>query len=371
MIFAVAATAGYGHLEDQIKEYIALQEIKKEINAGDWETLKGKLPEIKEDINTIEDNLSYNVRKIYNTLYVGGNKIDLGMPTAAKENLSSWFKRELEFKEKIVRNLHYRMIIQRFMSDRDELETKTILEQFYKNTELPMLEDENVLRRTIQKAVADGALGLAIIEEGEIDEVSFRYKQTIPPDDITFDENEYVLSKEKVEKLICPQCRRLLINGACPNVCPKCGTHLIQGRCPKCEVGPGPVERCEICGSLLVNGKCSNICVECGTHLVDGICPNTCRECGTHLVNGVCPKCGVEQEKYREVLLRIEDIPATKIADLNRGVLLPISREIGGFKLTLEIDITNDDGISKETIEKIVKETISQIGARITKEKLK
>ena len=87
MIFAVADTAGYGHLEDQTKDYIALQEIKKEINAGDWETLKVKLPEIKEDINTIEDNLSYNVRKIYNTLYVGGNKIDLGMPTAAKENL--------------------------------------------------------------------------------------------------------------------------------------------------------------------------------------------------------------------------------------------------------------------------------------------
>jgi len=134
--------------------------------------------------------------------------------------------------------------------------------------------------------------------------------------------------------------------------CPKCGTHLVQGRCPKCEMGPGPVEKCEICGSLLVNGKCLNICIECGTHLVDGICPNTCRECGTHLVDGVCPKCGKEQEKYREVILRIEDIPTTKIADLNRGVLLPVSREIGSFKLTLEIDIENEDGISKETLEK-------------------
>ena len=130
-------------------------------------------------------------------------------------------------------------------------------------------------------------------------------------------------------------------------------------------------ERCEICGSLLVNGNCKNLCIQCGIHTVNGICPNTCRECGNHLVDGVCPKCGKEQERYREVNLRIEDVPATKIADLNRGILLSISREIGGFKVTLELDIANEDGISKETIEKAVKETISQLGAKITKEKLK
>jgi hypothetical protein len=87
-------------------------------------------------------------------------------------------------------------------------------------------------------------------------------------------------------------------------------------------------------------------------------------------VEGVCPKCGKEQEKYREIMLRIENLPATKIADINRGVLLPISREIGSFKVVLELDIKDEDGISKETIEKVIKETISQLGAKITKEKL-
>ena len=122
---------------------------------------------------------------------------------------------------------------------------------------------------------------------------------------------------------------------------------------------------------MLVNGKCTNLCIQCGIHTVNSVCPNTCLECGKHLVDGICPKCGKEQEKYREVILRIEDVPSTKIADLNRGVLLPISREIGSFKVILELDITDEDGINKETIEKVVKETISQLGAKITKEKLR
>jgi hypothetical protein len=57
LIFSVADTAGYGNLEDQIKEYIALEEIRQEINAGDWETLEGKLPELKDDLRSIKDNL--------------------------------------------------------------------------------------------------------------------------------------------------------------------------------------------------------------------------------------------------------------------------------------------------------------------------
>ena len=74
--------------------------------------------------------------------------------------------------------------------------------------------------------------------------------------------------------------------------------------------------------------------------------------------------------RFKRVSLRIEEIPSTKIADLNRGVLMPLSKEVGGFDFVMEIDIDNPEGVSEATMKNKVKETISQIGAKLTKEKM-
>jgi hypothetical protein len=47
---------------------------------------------------------------------------------------------------------------------------------------------------------------------------------------------------------------------------------------------------------------------------------------------------------------------------------MPLSREVGGFEFTMEIDIDKAEGVSENTLKDKVKETVSQIGARITKE---
>ncbi len=76
-----------------------------------------------------------------------------------------------------------------------------------------------------------------------------------------------------------------------------------------------------------------------------------------------------DQSDIKKLSIRIEGIPSTKIADLNRGVLMPLSREVGGFEFTMEIDIDKEDGgVSESTIKDKVKETVSQIGAKVTKE---
>jgi hypothetical protein len=66
----------------------------------------------------------------------------------------------------------------------------------------------------------------------------------------------------------------------------------------------------------------------------------------------------------------VSGIPASKIADVNRGILLPISRAAGDFKFTIEIDVTSQDGITQATLENQIKETIRQIGARVEDENL-
>ena len=64
------------------------------------------------------------------------------------------------------------------------------------------------------------------------------------------------------------------------------------------------------------------------------------------------------------------DVPAGSIADVNRGILMPISRAVGDFTFTLEIDVSSTEGISQSTLENKIKETIRQIGATLRDETL-
>ena len=77
-----------------------------------------------------------------------------------------------------------------------------------------------------------------------------------------------------------------------------------------------------------------------------------------------------EGKQYKRVRLHIANISASKIADVNRGILLPISSVQGDFKFSLEIDVTSDDGITQSTLDNRIKETIRQIGAQIVDEDL-
>jgi hypothetical protein len=76
-----------------------------------------------------------------------------------------------------------------------------------------------------------------------------------------------------------------------------------------------------------------------------------------------------QEANYRRVRLVIADIPASKIADVNRGLFLPLSnRADGGLTFTLTLDVHSSEGIPQRTLEHTIKETVRQIGARIVEE---
>ena len=75
--------------------------------------------------------------------------------------------------------------------------------------------------------------------------------------------------------------------------------------------------------------------------------------------------CTALKKTFKHVRLVIAGIPAGNIADVNRGILMPISRALGNFKFTLGIDVSGAEGISQATLENQVKETIRQIGATL------
>ncbi|MGB9718139.1 MAG: hypothetical protein ACPL4E_06830 [Thermoproteota archaeon] len=71
----------------------------------------------------------------------------------------------------------------------------------------------------------------------------------------------------------------------------------------------------------------------------------------------------------RKITLRVK-VPWDKLSDMVRGVLAPLSREGAEISLEIKIDAISEKGISKDTIDLKVKETLNQIGAKVEEEKV-
>jgi predicted AAA+ superfamily ATPase len=310
LIFALADPAGYGSFKEEIKTYLALKEIEHEIKTDKESGLTEKTEEVTERMKRIKDDISFNTRRMYNILIIGNEKISLGQPTVGKESLSNWYKIELESREKTTTNLHYRFILNKFMQGKESLETKIIIDQFYKDPAFVIPTSQDVIKRSIQQGIVEGAFGLGYIQDNKIDKDTLKFKSNIPTNQISLDEGEILLSKELAIKL--------------------------QQEQTEIPIPPD-------------DGKIKG--------------PEYPQE-----PSGGESQIKEKEKRFKKISLRIENIPASKIADLSRGVLMPISREIGAFNFNMEIEIQNEDGVSVKTIKDKVKETISQIGANITKD---
>jgi hypothetical protein len=76
----------------------------------------------------------------------------------------------------------------------------------------------------------------------------------------------------------------------------------------------------------------------------------------------------VGKESLRRIAIEAE-IPWDKLSDLIRGVFMPLNREGAKISLKMKIEATSEKGISKDTLDLKVRETLRQIGAKITEEK--
>ena len=75
----------------------------------------------------------------------------------------------------------------------------------------------------------------------------------------------------------------------------------------------------------------------------------------------------VPKRVVRRLALRAK-IPWDRLSDLIRGVFTPLSREGAEISLEVKIDAKSEKGISKDTIDLKIKETLSQINATILEE---
>ncbi|MBN1262538.1 MAG: ATP-binding protein [Anaerolineae bacterium] len=318
LFFALADTAAFVKLREDVKSYLALKEIEDGIKSGDTPQLETKRDEIQRRLHSLARDFSFNVRRMYHTLQIGGRKVDLGQPVAGSETLGNWYWRELTSTDvgAIATQLGHRLLSTKFLAENEQVVMPAVLDQFYKNPELPAPAEQEVVARAIQLGVLEGAFGLAEVREGEIVPDTLRYREEMPLLAVAFEERIYLVSKERSAALQ-------------TQMAPE--EEVVVTPEPT-GVGVTPVE-VEV--SIPSPGE-----------------------------TGAAPAV----EHFKRVRLVVSGIPASKIADVNRGILMPISRAVGEFTFTLEIGVASEEGISKATLENQIKETIRQIGARIQDE---
>ena len=256
---------------------------------------------------------------MYHTLRFGEREIDLGHPVAGPETLSNWYWRELTSPDvgAIVETLHYRMLVNKFIAANGRISAARVLDQFYKDPALPVPASEEVVARAIQLGVQEGALGLAEMDDGEIAPQTLRYDEGIPLLTVSFDEGVYLLSRERCEEIRAQMAieeEGVVAVGWAPPEGP-----------PGAPPEPGDEETPEK------------------------------------------PEKPVEK-RYHRVRLVVADVPVGKIADVNRGVFIPLGRATSDLTFQMEIEFDSQEGISESTLENTVKETIRQIGARVVEE---
>jgi len=323
LFFALPDRDRYARLADTIREYLALGEIKQEIDRDERPGMQEKRDEVKRRLRDIVEDFPLKVRELYRTAAVPRNggtleQIDLGQPAIGRENLDSWYRSELADQTRgkiLTRPPSARMLQVKFLSAGDMVSLSAVLEQFYKDPGLPALADPSILAEAIVQGIRDGSFAVGRGSQEEIAPASVRFEEIILPDALSFSEDVFLLTSERA-KALKEQLR--------PEAAPTPGLGAESGG-PSVEppaAGPGP------------------------QHPEPGTAPAT-DDCVEH------------------VTFRASGIPVSKIADLNRGVFQPLVREAGDFTFTIEIAVHSKDGISKKVVDQQVMETLQQLGAKV------
>jgi len=76
----------------------------------------------------------------------------------------------------------------------------------------------------------------------------------------------------------------------------------------------------------------------------------------------------LEPAAIRTVRLKLR-VPWDRLSDLVKGVFTPLSREGAEVTLDLDIQARAEKGISRNTLNLTIKETLNQIGAKVIEER--
>lgn len=196
LLFLVSDPNEFNAFKETIRRFLALKTITSDKEV--WETLTEA---DKERANTrlkeVDSALSLKTISVYRYLLKGSKEgikeFDLGIPTVGEKSITTRVKQYLKDQEVLLDKLSPKVLMERTFSAEDERKSLAeIWEAFLKYYELPILENENVLKNSTVKGVQDGVFGLLIDNKAW-------YQEVISPPEIS--DEVLVLRKDLAFKM--------------------------------------------------------------------------------------------------------------------------------------------------------------------------
>jgi hypothetical protein len=141
--------------------------------------------EVREKIKKSEVEVKGQIRNLYRLILLpskdGFKEIDLGIPTyGADVTIDKEVYERLKGDGEILEKLSPLSLKEKYLKDRDYVETKNILESFYKTSgEIRIISDE-VLKDSIKEGIKQGLFGVGVIENGK--PVCRHFKEEFSPE---------------------------------------------------------------------------------------------------------------------------------------------------------------------------------------------
>ena len=300
LMFLIADPNEYEGFKRIVRHFLALDLIKNDDKILKTLT-EGERKQVTKRLKDADSSAWFKVISVYRYLAKAlrddVKTFDLGIPTVGERpTLTGRVKDFLKDQEILLDKISPKILIERVFSKEEERKSVSeVWEAFLRYPELPILENEKVLREAIAQGVKDGIFGLLIDDR-------IYYMETLSPEEVSAEAE--IVKKEIAQKL-------------------------------KEQVGE-------------IKVKAPTITEE--------------------KPEAPPPKQTPEKRVIKKVVMRFE-IPWDKLSDLVRGVFVPLSYEGAQISLEIKIDAESEKGISKDTLELKVKETLEQIGAKVVEEK--
>jgi len=388
LLFAAPNADGEVILKDKVKELLALEAIEERFKREEGSGAQQLMKDVRSRKDPLSRDLPFLVRQMYRTVAVpaadGLQTIDLGKPLVDSGRLLKWFWEELTGQGVILdRPMSSTFLRQKFYSREGvgAIPTAVLLEQFYKEPALPMLANSAVLKQSIARAVRAGDFGVVRYHDGEPEPTTLRYEDaSFEAVSVVFDDDTYLVTKELAEEIKPAPPGRV----ECVDLAATPGRGRIMGKVKVVgEDGKAAAGSITITAVAGTPWESRSVEVEANldvgaTMVIPFEIPGLQEGEYTVIAEGqevVVRVPGGEpkpEPTHKRLRLRVSGVRAGKIADFNRGVLVPLGRYADDeVTFTVSLDLTSTEGFDQNMLETHVKETIRQIGAEVELEDLR
>ena len=205
-------------LQDRVELWLAWQKVKDEISAGTMgpEFEKPELNALAQQIRSAEEEATEEVWASYRYVTLQDSTTERGLKTI---DLGAGYSRGNDsLTDRVISALKSNALLNETVGagyiDRnwpDALKTSGAwhlsgLRQSFLNGALTrLLDPDRVLRQKISEFVTNGDFGLASGDLGRGKYNRIWYKETPPPDELTFDSETFLITKERAEEAIAPK----------------------------------------------------------------------------------------------------------------------------------------------------------------------